>query len=244
MPDPSPLGTSVKETLDALPGMGEHPSGHTQNLLRYRLRGGPSIGVHRVETTSLRLWVLENEAFAAAARLAGFEPSLSVPPPKGKTGRNSNLEQIPEFKRKPLHWTPVTSPAQAATLVGLLFATMPERPADAETPPAVEPVPEPSAPVAAAEVPATAPDHTSPVDPAPPMTPEIPVAQPPTPAAPSIPTVADDRSGTGPGDAPVPASDTEAAGGPAPAASRPPIVPPRAGRGLIARFFGRLGRRP
>jgi hypothetical protein len=134
MPAPSPLGTSVQEALDAVPGVSEHELGHRENLLRYATPGGVPFAVGRTEVTGLRFWVLDSEPFRTALQAAGLSTEASAPKLRGSPGRNSSLDQIPEFKRQVLNWTKVTSPAEAlAALAVLLAVTFPERP------PAVEP---------------------------------------------------------------------------------------------------------
>jgi hypothetical protein len=53
----------------------------------------------------------------SAIESEGFTCSRSEPKPvvggRRGTGRNSNLDQIPEFKGEPLYWTRVTTPGEA-----------------------------------------------------------------------------------------------------------------------------------
>ena len=211
MPAPSPLGISVKEALDAIPGISEHPSGHSENLLRYLAPSGAPFAVGRVEQKALRFWCLPNPALREGLSVAGIAIEESIPKSRGASGRNSNLDQITEFKRQPLVWARVSSPAEAATLLGLLVAATREIPCagtveigapDADIPaapvtvPVETPAPAYEASAAQPAEPAPAPvalpaDHATPTEAVAsraPVEPEPPVASPAMPAAPPEPT--------------------------------------------------------
>jgi hypothetical protein len=73
---------------------------------------------------TVRVWMVADDRFRQAVEQDGFSCSLSTPNPKvaGRraTGRNSNLDQIPEFKDRPLYWTEVASPAEALAVAAKL----------------------------------------------------------------------------------------------------------------------------
>jgi hypothetical protein len=115
MPHPNTLGTQIKEAFDSSPSFTAHRSGHTEKLLRYQTATGIPFAIRRDVTSAGRFWAVADNRFKDAIEAEGFECGFSEPNPKGKssTGRTSNLDQIPEFKGKPLHWTTVTTPAEA-----------------------------------------------------------------------------------------------------------------------------------
>ena len=170
MPAPSLLGTAVKAALDAFPGVVEHPNGHSETLLRYVAPTGAPFAVGRTEVNGVRFWVLEDQAFHDLVLAAGLACETHVPKPRGSSGRNSNLDQIPEFKRKPLNWVRVTAPAESVSVLACLLAT--------SSPVLIEPTPDPApevsptvppapAPVAAAETPVSPPAGLPPAAPSP-----------------------------------------------------------------------------
>jgi hypothetical protein len=65
-----------------------------------------------------------NERFKSAIESDGFTCNRSEPKrmERGRrgTGRNSNLDQIPEFKGKPLYWTRVTTLGEALSVASKL----------------------------------------------------------------------------------------------------------------------------
>jgi hypothetical protein len=123
MPDASRLGIQIENAFSDR-GYAAHRSGHTEYLLRYSTAAGISFAVGRTATSKVRLWILPNDRFRLALGRAGFSCTLNVPKPsvagKRATGRNSNLDQIPEFKDKPLLWTEVRSPSEALAVAALL----------------------------------------------------------------------------------------------------------------------------
>jgi len=149
MPAPSLLGTAVKAALDAFPGVVEHPNGHSETLLRYVAPTGAPFAVGRTEVNGVRFWVLEDQAFHDLVLAAGLACETHVPKPRGSSGRNSNLDQIPEFKRKPLNWVRVTAPAESVSVLACLLAT--------SSPVLIEPTPDPAPEVSPTVPPAPAP---------------------------------------------------------------------------------------
>lgn len=117
MPRPSRLGSEIEQAFARDPRFPPDPFGHTEYLLRYRTVTGVPFAVGRTAASGVRLWLSADDRFKAALEAEGFRCTRSLPKPKeeGKvaTGRNSNLEQIREFKGAPLYWVQVTSAAEA-----------------------------------------------------------------------------------------------------------------------------------
>src|SRR5574338_737667 len=112
MPLPSPLGLEIEEALDRC-GYTVDRAGHTQYLLRYRTNTGVPFAVGRTAKTGVLFWLSADERFRTSIEARGWQVEKSEPIPKknGKraTGRNSNLDQIPEFKGRPLWKTKVAT---------------------------------------------------------------------------------------------------------------------------------------
>jgi hypothetical protein len=124
MPKPSRLGTHIEQLFADGNTYVADRAGHSQYLLRYRTPTGVPFAIGRTTSSGVRFWLSANEQFRAALETAGYRCVRSEPSPKAKgkrgTGRNSNLDAIPEFKDKPLFWTRITTAADAATVAALL----------------------------------------------------------------------------------------------------------------------------
>lgn len=124
MPTPSPLGTQIEEPFAKCADYITHPAGHSEYLLRYRTATGIPFAIGRTASSGVRIWMSASDRFKSAIEGDGFACSRSEPKPvesgRRGTGRNSNLDQIPEFKGKPLCWTSVTTPGEALAVASKL----------------------------------------------------------------------------------------------------------------------------
>jgi hypothetical protein len=124
MPEPSALGTMIEEAFAANSNFAVHPAGHTEYLLRFRTAAGVPLAIGRTAASGVRVWMAADERFRAALESDGFICVRNEPRPKGEgknaTGRNSNLEQIPEFMGAPLYWVKITTPGEAFSVASRL----------------------------------------------------------------------------------------------------------------------------
>jgi hypothetical protein len=104
MPKPSRLGTQIDATLAKSAGYVTHCAGHSEYLLRYRTATGIPFAIGRTSESRVRFWISADDRVKKAIEAEGFICTRSEPRPiehgKRATGRNSNLDQIPEFKRQ------------------------------------------------------------------------------------------------------------------------------------------------
>jgi hypothetical protein len=124
MPESSALGIMIEEAFAANPRFAVHPAGHTEYLLRFQTTAGVPFAIGRTAASGVRVWMAADDRFRAALESDGFICVRNEPRPKaeGKNapGRNSNLEQIPEFKGAPLYWVKVTTPGEAVAVASKL----------------------------------------------------------------------------------------------------------------------------
>jgi hypothetical protein len=117
MPKPSTLGIMIEEAFALNSHFAVHPIGHTEYLLRYRTAAGVPFAIGHTAASGVRVWMAADNRFKVAIENEGFICARNEPRPKkeGKraTGRNSNLEQIPEFKGALLYWVKVNTPGEA-----------------------------------------------------------------------------------------------------------------------------------
>ncbi len=120
MPKPSLLANQIEAAIAGDARFKIHETGHSDYLLRYRTATGVPFAIGRVAAGGARVWFSADERARAALEALGLEctRSIPMPPAEGKraTGRNSNLDQIPEFKGAPLYWTRVTRPGEAVAV--------------------------------------------------------------------------------------------------------------------------------
>lgn len=122
MPKPSRLGRQIEEAFTRyLP----HPAGHSEYLLRYVTSNGTPFAVGRTASNGVRFWIPADERLRSRIEAEGFICKKSEPKPpeygKSATGRNSNLDRIPEFKGKPVFWLKVTTPGDALRVASKLL---------------------------------------------------------------------------------------------------------------------------
>jgi hypothetical protein len=124
MPAPSPLGNQIELALTGAAGYATHPVDHSEYLLRYRTSAGTPFAIGRTSQSIVRFWLSANDRFRRAIEAEGFVCTRSEPKPivhgKRATGRNSNLDQIEEFKGKPLYWVPLASAKEALLVASKL----------------------------------------------------------------------------------------------------------------------------
>ncbi len=124
MPIPSALGNQIERELADSPRYRIHPAGHTEYLLRYQTVNGVPFAVGRTAASAVRVWISADDRVRLALEADGFRCMLSPPEPpeKGKraTGRNSNLEQIAEFKNEPLYWARIRTAGEALAVAAKL----------------------------------------------------------------------------------------------------------------------------
>ena len=123
MPQPSNLGLQIEAALSSA-GYVPCSAGHSEYLLRYRTPTGVPFAIGRTAIAGVRFWFSANERARIAVEKAGFKCEVSVPNVRTKeskgTGRNSNLDAIPEFKDNRVYWTRITTPGEALTVVSTI----------------------------------------------------------------------------------------------------------------------------
>lgn len=124
MPKPSQLGKQLEDAMMTLRHVRIDPAGHSSYLLRYRTLTGTPFAIDRTRQNGARLWVAGDERIKQKLEKEGFNCKLNVPKPRAvgsrATGRNSNLDQIPEFKDARLYWIRVTTSGETVEAVALL----------------------------------------------------------------------------------------------------------------------------
>jgi hypothetical protein len=124
MPKSSPLGLQVERAFAANSEYKADPSGHSEYLLRYRTATGIPFAIGRTARAGVRIWLPADDRFKAALEKEGYTVTRSEPNPSRigshGTGRNSNLDRIPEFKGRSLYWTKVATPGEALSVVSKL----------------------------------------------------------------------------------------------------------------------------
>lgn len=117
MSDPSALAVQIEAALGEWAGCKPHPSGHSNKLLRYKTLSGIPFAIGRTSENGVRFWIQADDRFKASIEANGFSCARSAPKParptSRATGRNSNLDQIPQFKGASLYWTKVRTPGEA-----------------------------------------------------------------------------------------------------------------------------------
>ena len=124
MPVASALGDQIERGFACNPRYRTHPAGHSEYLLRYQTLKGVPFAVGRTSASAARFWIFADDHFRLALEAEGFRCTLSPAKPtvKGKraTGRNSNLEQIAEFKNKSLYWARIRAAGEALAVAAKL----------------------------------------------------------------------------------------------------------------------------
>jgi hypothetical protein len=120
MPEPSSLGRQIEAALSSV--YATDKAGHSQYLLRYRTSTGIPFAVNRTPKGSTRIWLPAVERLKVALEQHGFACHLSEPRSDSEhgTGRNSNLDAVPEFKGKPVLWISVNTPGRAVEAASCL----------------------------------------------------------------------------------------------------------------------------
>lgn len=113
MPEPSSLGRQIEATLAS--AYATDKSGHSQYVLRYRTPTGIPFAINRTPQSSSRLWFPADGRLKLALEQKGFVVELSEARSETEygTGRNSNIDVIPEFRGKSVFWTRISTAGQA-----------------------------------------------------------------------------------------------------------------------------------